>query len=151
MATAEGARGLATTCASAARDYLKAQHPDDTERALLATQALPDNVGAVADSAPAFRTPDCPDCACVQDGQCLCTPSKPSLAPVALRLAEHIGTGSQLWAVSATGEDWEGCANWLVRADSLDGATATVKLQYGDLPEEDRPDAWEVVFVGDFA
>ena len=25
-----------------------------------------------------FRVPDCPDCACVQDGQCLCTPSKPS-------------------------------------------------------------------------
>lgn len=28
-----------------------------------------------------FQTPDCPDCACVQDGQCLCTPSKPSAAP----------------------------------------------------------------------
>ena len=30
-----------------------------------------------------FTTPDCPDCACVQDGQCLCTPSKPSAEPSA--------------------------------------------------------------------
>lgn len=25
-----------------------------------------------------FSIPDCPDCACVQDGQCLCIPSKPA-------------------------------------------------------------------------
>lgn len=35
-----------------------------------------------------FLTPDCPDCACVQDGQCLCIPSKPAALqqdePVAL-------------------------------------------------------------------
>lgn len=30
-----------------------------------------------------FRVPDCPDCACVQDGQCLCEPSKPSAEPSA--------------------------------------------------------------------
>lgn len=40
-----------------------------------------------------FRTPDCPDCACVQDGQCLCTPSKP---PAGMELtneeiARHLG------------------------------------------------------------
>ncbi|MGE8122539.1 hypothetical protein [Pseudomonas fulva] len=28
-----------------------------------------------------FRTPDCPECACVQDGDCLCIPSKPSAEP----------------------------------------------------------------------
>ncbi|MBP3933436.1 MAG: hypothetical protein J6D44_06150 [Pseudomonas sp.] len=28
-----------------------------------------------------FLTPDCPDCACVQDGQCLCIPSKPADHP----------------------------------------------------------------------
>ncbi|MBI6913213.1 hypothetical protein JET72_04755 [Pseudomonas juntendi] len=28
-----------------------------------------------------FRTPDCPECACVQDGNCLCIPSKPSAEP----------------------------------------------------------------------
>lgn len=26
-----------------------------------------------------FSVPDCPDCACVQDGECLCIPSKPEL------------------------------------------------------------------------
>ncbi|WP_243430630.1 hypothetical protein [Pseudomonas sp. 51_B] len=30
-----------------------------------------------------FRTPDCPDCACVQDGECLCVPSRPSAEPSA--------------------------------------------------------------------
>lgn len=46
----------------------------------------------LAQSAPAteFSTPDCPDCACVQDGQCLCTPSKPSLAPT----TDEQGAGS---------------------------------------------------------
>ena len=29
-------------------------------------------------SSSEFQTPDCPDCACVQDGQCLCIPSKPA-------------------------------------------------------------------------
>ena len=28
-----------------------------------------------------FSIPDCPDCACVQDGQCLCIPSKPAAQP----------------------------------------------------------------------
>lgn len=30
-----------------------------------------------------FQPPDCLDCACVQDGDCLCTPSKPSAEPSA--------------------------------------------------------------------
>lgn len=40
---------------------------DDQERLMcVATQSV-----------PVFTVPDCPECACVQDGQCLCTPSKP--------------------------------------------------------------------------
>ena len=31
---------------------------------------------------PTFTTPDCPRCGCVQDGQCLCNPSRPSTEPV---------------------------------------------------------------------
>lgn len=42
---------------------------------------------AIIDKPVNFLTPDCPDCACVQDGQCLCIPSKPAAqhqpAPVA--------------------------------------------------------------------
>ena len=42
---------------------------------------------AIIDKSVNFLTPDCPDCACVQDGQCLCIPSKPAAqhqpAPVA--------------------------------------------------------------------
>ena len=42
---------------------------------------------ALLDKQVNFLTPDCPDCACVQDGQCLCIPSKPAAqhqpAPVA--------------------------------------------------------------------
>lgn len=33
---------------------------------------------AIIDKPVNFLTPDCPDCACVQDGQCLCIPSKPA-------------------------------------------------------------------------
>lgn len=33
---------------------------------------------ALLDKEVNFLTPDCPDCACVQDGQCLCIPSKPA-------------------------------------------------------------------------
>ena len=40
-----------------------------------------------------FITPDCPDCACVQDGQCLCIPSKPAAQhqgePVAVVMPER--------------------------------------------------------------
>lgn len=43
---------------------------------------LDETLSASADPRP-FRTPDCPDCACVQDGQCLCSPSKPSAEPSA--------------------------------------------------------------------
>ena len=43
---------------------------------------------AILDKPANFITPDCPDCACVQDGQCLCIPSKPAALqqdePVAL-------------------------------------------------------------------
>lgn len=43
---------------------------------------LDETLSASAEPRP-FRTPDCPDCACVQDGQCLCSPSKPSAEPSA--------------------------------------------------------------------
>ena len=33
---------------------------------------------ALLDKEVDFLTPDCPDCACVQDGHCLCIPSKPA-------------------------------------------------------------------------
>lgn len=33
---------------------------------------------SILDKPVNFLTPDCPDCACVQDGQCLCIPSKPA-------------------------------------------------------------------------
>ena len=36
---------------------------------------------AIIDNPVNFLTPDCPDCACVQDGQCLCIPSKPADHP----------------------------------------------------------------------
>ena len=36
---------------------------------------------AIIDKPVNFLTPDCPDCACVQDGQCLCIPSKPADHP----------------------------------------------------------------------
>ena len=36
---------------------------------------------AIIDKQVNFLTPDCPDCACVQDGQCLCIPSKPADHP----------------------------------------------------------------------
>lgn len=36
---------------------------------------------AIIDKSVNFLTPDCPDCACVQDGQCLCIPSKPADHP----------------------------------------------------------------------
>lgn len=41
---------------------------------------LDEILSASAEPRP-FRIPDCPDCACVQDGQCLCSPSKPSAEP----------------------------------------------------------------------
>ncbi|MFT2185635.1 hypothetical protein [Pseudomonas putida] len=43
---------------------------------------LDETLSANAEPRP-FRIPDCPDCACVQDGQCLCSPSKPSAEPSA--------------------------------------------------------------------
>ena len=36
---------------------------------------------AIIDKPVNFLTPDCPDCAFVQDGQCLCIPSKPDDHP----------------------------------------------------------------------
>lgn len=40
-----------------------------------------DELRALLDKQVNFLTPDCPDCACVQDGQCLCIPSKPAAQP----------------------------------------------------------------------
>lgn len=36
---------------------------------------------SILDKEVDFLTPDCPDCACVQDGHCLCIPSKPADHP----------------------------------------------------------------------
>ena len=40
--------------------------------------AAMEELRALLDRPVNFLTPDCPDCACVQDGQCLCIPSKPA-------------------------------------------------------------------------
>ena len=49
--------------------------------------AATEELRALLDKDVDFLTPDCPDCACVQDGHCLCIPSKPAAqhqpAPVA--------------------------------------------------------------------
>ena len=37
-----------------------------------------------------FSIPDCPDCACVQDGQCHCIPSKPAAQPQGEPVAEIV-------------------------------------------------------------
>ena len=58
---------------------------------------------ALLDKEVDFLTPDCPDCACVQDGQCLCIPSKPAAQhhgdPVAwqYRVSAGPATGWSLW------------------------------------------------------
>jgi len=44
-------------------------------------QGLVAELRALLDAPVGFSTPDCPDCACVQDGNCLCTPSKPAAQP----------------------------------------------------------------------
>lgn len=60
-------------------------------------------IDGVLDAPVAFQTPDCPDCACVQDGQCLCIPSKPAAPPqgepVAWQYRVSAGpqTGWSLW------------------------------------------------------
>lgn len=41
----------------------------------------PAEMRALLDAPVGFSTPDCPDCAYVQDGQCLCIPSKPAAQP----------------------------------------------------------------------
>lgn len=54
---------------------------------------------AIIDKPVNFLTPDCPDCACVQDGQCLCIPSKPA--------AQHQGDPvaiCRLWNEGGSGE-----------------------------------------------
>lgn len=61
---------------------------------------LDETLSASAEPRP-FRTPDCPDCACVQDGQCLCSPSKPSAEP-----SEPVERDER-----AEFEDWSHC-NW---------------------------------------
>lgn len=55
---------------------------------------------ALLDKEVDFLTPDCPDCACVQDGHCLCIPSKPAAqqqgGPVAIcRLWNEGGSGER--------------------------------------------------------
>ena len=61
---------------------LQLKRRDETVRRRAITE-----LRALLDKPVNFLTPDCPDCACVQDGQCLCIPSKPAAqhqpAPVA--------------------------------------------------------------------
>lgn len=61
-------RGRKHTCASV--------RPGSTAADVCDCDAVVDGKPVPADQP--FRIPDCIDCACVQDGQCLCTPSKPS-------------------------------------------------------------------------
>lgn len=65
--------------------------------------AAMEELRALLDKEVDFLTPDCPDCACVQDGQCLCIPSKPAAQhhgdPVAwqYRVSAGPATGWSLW------------------------------------------------------
>ncbi|MEX5320405.1 hypothetical protein WCE04_13785 [Pseudomonas shirazica] len=61
-----------------------ANNADCAANQLLYTSLLSEiDVALSASAEPRpFRIPDCPDCACVQDGQCLCSPSKPSAEPI---------------------------------------------------------------------
>ncbi|HDS1693970.1 TPA: hypothetical protein QEM72_004557 [Pseudomonas putida] len=61
-----------------------ANNADCAANQLLYTSLLSEiDVALSASAEPRpFRMPDCPDCACVQDGQCLCSPSKPSAEPI---------------------------------------------------------------------
>lgn len=61
--------------------------PDHYQTREAAEEALSKLLGQPEQPQP-FQTPDCPDCACVQDGQCLCTPSKPSAAPAEPRVTD---------------------------------------------------------------
>lgn len=60
---------------------------DCADKGKVAEPYMAQKLRAIIDKPVNFLTPDCPDCACVQDGQCLCIPSKPAAqhqpAPVA--------------------------------------------------------------------
>ncbi|MCO8166892.1 hypothetical protein NJC40_03745 [Pseudomonas sp. 21LCFQ02] len=80
---------------------------------------------AIAAPVQSFTIPDCPDCACVQDGQCLCIPSKPSLESVQseqepFRWYSRVLKGS--------------CAGQLIEVDGP------------ECEQSQRPDLWEKPF-----
>lgn len=102
-------------------------------------------------------------------GQCMAAPAQPEVtlteaetlvviadrrdqrpAATGLRLQETIGTGSHLFAVCVKGDDWDGSAQWLARGDHFKDALATALAQYDDLPEDQRPDSWDGIMVGEF-
>lgn len=65
---------------------------------------------ALLDAPIGFSTPDCPDCACVQDGQCLCIPSKPAALHQGEPLiwVSHCLRGSQAGKFfEVPGPEWE--------------------------------------------
>lgn len=69
----------------------------DSPNAVMRARAT--KLRALLDKPVNFLTPDCPDCACVQDGQCLCIPSKPA--------AQHQGDPvaiCRLWNEGGSGE-----------------------------------------------
>lgn len=63
---------------------------------------------AIIDKPVNFLTPDCPDCACVQDGQCLCIPSKPAAQhqgePVAYQIRRRTDREDSAWT------KWQECS-----------------------------------------
>ena len=71
---------------------------------------------AIIDKPVNFLTPDCPDCACVQDGQCLCIPSKPAAQhqpePVSyttagmLEIAKRLPLTGRIGAKATKDERW---------------------------------------------
>ena len=64
---------------------------------------------ALLDKEVDFLTPDCPDCACVQDGHCLCIPSKPAAQHQRepIKLSDDVREFLQEWIDSSTGGEDE--------------------------------------------
>lgn len=64
---------------------------------------------ALLDKEVNFLTPDCPDCACVQDGHCLCIPSKPAALHQGepIKLSDDVREFLQEWLDSSTGGEDE--------------------------------------------
>lgn len=73
----------------------------------------------------------------------------PVVSPTGVHLAETIGEGPKLFAVSCTGEGWDGWATHLVRAADFGLAIQVGQDQYANLNPEDQPAEWMGTFIGD--